>query len=268
MRNKRWLAVSGGLVAVAVAAIVIATASGSATPSYTTALISKIGAGSDAVDHIIPVWSSEDTIDGISHAPGYYLDYRWVSYLEQGDLTRLTDKKLTHLIGDAKGDLVRARRVRDQLEGLASRLAADAVPAELTDSLSSGSHRFVSDWNGYLGDAEKAVTGLRELMARNLVFVVDFETLANKARIVKARGSLALYKTALRRVQRDLQRIGKLQLLAAKPLSYSKRWAAIMKLTKSDQDADAIFRKVAAQYPSGVIPGPGRGYPFQVAHLA
>ena len=106
------------------------------------------------------------------------------------------------------------------------------------------------------------------LTDRDLGFIVDFETLANKARIVKAGGSPAPYKIALRRVQRDLQRMSRLQLLAVRPLVYSRHWTAIMKLTTSDQDADAIFQKVATQYPSGVIPGAGRGYPFQVAHLA
>lgn len=263
MRGNRWVAVGVGLVSVAVTAIVIATASGR---SYTTALISKIGAGSDAVDQIVPVWENEQTIQGISHARAYYPDYRWVSYLEQGELAPLTDKKLTRLIRDAKGDLVLARRVRGQLKLLGGQIAAQTVPAGLTLGLSNGSHLFVGDWNGYLDDAAKMVTDCGEVTDRDVVFIVDFETLATDARIVKAGGSLASYKTALRRVQRDLQHISKLQLLAVKPLVYSKSWTAIQKLTKSDQDADAIFQEVAAQYPSGVIPGPGRGYPFQVAH--
>jgi hypothetical protein len=263
MRGNRSLAVGVGLVAVAVAALVIAIGGGG---SYTTTLISKIGAGSDAVGQIVPVWENEQTIQGISHAPLYYPDYRWVSYLEQGDLAPLTDRKLTHLIRDANGDLVLARRVEGQLKVLSGQVAAETVPAGLTLGLSDGSQLFVGDWNGYLSDAAKTVTDFGEVTDSDLVFIVDFETLANQARIVKAGGSRALYKTALRRVQRDLQRISKLQLLASKPLVDSKGWTAIMKLTKSDQDASAIFQKVAAQYPSGVIPGPGRGYPFQVAH--
>lgn len=268
MRQHRWLAICLALVAVAIAVIVIATASGSTTRGYTTALISKIGAGSDAVDQIIPVWGDEGGIQGISHAPGYYLDHQWVSDLEQGDLTALTAHKLTHLMGDATGDLVRAGRVRDQFKALGSQIAAQTVPAGLTGGLPDGSRQFVGDWNGYLSDAAKTVTGLREATDRIRVFIVDFATLAKRAEAAKAGGSLAPYRTALRRVHVDLRRISKLQALAVKPLLYSKHWTAIMKLTKSDQDANAIFQKVATRYPAGVIPGPRREYPFTVHHIS
>jgi hypothetical protein len=172
------------------------------------------------------------------------------------------------LIGDAKGDLVYARRVLEQVKVLGIRIAAQTVPAALTNRLPNGSRQFVSDWNGYVSDAAKTVTGLREVTGRLLVFIADFGTLAKKAKVVNAGGSPVPYRTSLRRVQRDLRRISHIQVLALKPLIHSKRWTAIMKLTKSDQDGDAIFQKVAAQYPSGVIPGAGRSYPFQVAHLA
>jgi len=232
---------------------VIATATGSTTQGYTTALISKIGAGSEAAHQIIPVWGDEDTIRAISHAPGYYLDHVWVTFLEQGDLARLTEKNLTHLIGDAKGDLVHARSVREQLKVLGIQIAAQTVPAALTNGLSNGSRQFVNDWNGYLCDAAKTVTGLREVTGRLLVFIADFGTLAKRAKVVNAGGSPAPYTTSLRRVQLDLRRISHLQVLAVKPFTYSKHMTAIMNLTKSNLDAHEIFQRVAAQYPSGVI---------------
>ena len=231
----------------------IATTIGSTTHGYTTALISKIGAGSDAVHQIIPVWVDEDAIQGISHAPGYYLDHVWVTSLEQGDLARLTEKNLTHLIGDAEGDLVHARSVSEQLKVLGIQIAAQTVPAALTNGLSSGSRQFVSDWNSYLNDAAKTVTDLREVTGRLVVFISDFGTLAKKAKVVNAGGSPAPYTTSLRRLQLDLRRIGHLQVLAVEPLTYSTHMTAIMNLTESDHDAHEIFQRVAAQYPSGVV---------------
>ena len=265
-RRNRWLA-SIIVLAAALTVVVIATANGSTTRSYTTALIAKIGAGSDAVDRIV-LLGNEGGIQGISHAPAYYNDHRWVSFLEQGDLAALTAKQLAHVLSDVKGDLVHAGLVSHQLTMLASQISAQTVPARLTKGLPNGSRQFVSEWNGYLSDAGRTVTGLRGVTGRIVVFIGDFATLTRKAKAVKAGGSLAPYKTALRRVQLDLRRINRLQALAMKPILNSRHWTTIVRLTRSDPDAGAIFRTVAEQYTSGVIPGPGRGYPFTVIHPA
>ena len=244
-----------GIVVALIAAttIVIATANGSTTQGDTTALISKIGLGSDTAKQIVSVWEDEDTLEAISHAPGYYNDHRWVSDLEQGDLKPLTEKHLTHLIGDAEGDLKRARSIRDQLNMLGSQIAAQTVPPGLTDGLSNGSRQFIGDWNGYLGDAAKTVNNFRELTGRILVFIAAFGTLAEQAKVIKSGGSHAEYMTVLRRVQLDLRRIHKLQLAAGRPLAYSRHMIAIMNLTQSDRDAHAIYQRVATRYPSGVM---------------
>ena len=219
--------------------------------TYDASLIRQVGAGSDAVASILPSLQARAKVPGSFSNPQIS---QAATLLAEGQLAKLTVNDLLRLANANRQSAARFPQALGKLDALASSITSAKIDPSAHRNLSSGAKQFIAAWDRYLAATAGQVRMVRQAFGSVEPVFNEFQALLRAGYETTKLGSVSQFDKVRVGFLKDVGvRYARFQGTAKSVEAQTPADRSLRALVASNQEAQAIVRKVNADYPNGSL---------------